>query len=73
MSVQVCEFHLGEKLLSFGNEKSLVRLQLGNKHTVNGIHYLQRTVGVLVFQSVVDELHVGLEKAGFVRSSYRSR
>ena len=31
-----------------------------HKHTVDGIHYLQRTVGILVFQSVVDELHIGL-------------
>ena len=35
---------------------------------MDGIHYLQRAVGILVFQSVVDKLHVGLARVGQVRS-----
>lgn len=38
---------------------------------MDGIHYLQRPVGILVFQSVMDELHVGLGRARSVRSSSR--
>ena len=33
---------------------------------MNGIHYLYRTIGILVFQPVVDELHVGCGSAGYV-------
>jgi hypothetical protein len=37
---------------------------------VDGIHYLQRTVGILVFQPVIDEFHVSCGKTGYVRLSF---
>jgi hypothetical protein len=53
------QLHFGEDLLSCIDSNQHLSYERRAQLAMNGVHDLQRTVGILVLDTIEDEVHIG--------------